>query len=66
MAKTFDTTHYEFAHGHKPRGEGNWAFATRQAYRAAKGELPEGIEWRWGLYSQAKKDLPAGDWIVLS
>ena len=65
-ARTFDTDQYEFAHGRKPRGEGNWAFATRAAVRAANGELPEGIEWRNGMYSQVKATLPAGDWIVLS
>lgn len=66
--KTFDTAQFEFAHGHKPRGEGNWAFATRTSFRAScrTGELPEGIEWRNGKYSEAKAQMPAGDWIVLS
>lgn len=67
-SKTFDTDQFEFAHGHKPRGYGRWAFATRTAERAARGtgQLPEGIEWRDGTYTEAKAQLPAGEWIVLS
>jgi len=26
MKATFDTSHYEFSHGHTPRGRGSWAF----------------------------------------
>lgn len=67
-AKTFDTTQFEFAHGRKPRGHGRWAFAARADVRAANGtgEMPEGIQWATGTFTEAKRQMPAGDWIVLS
>jgi hypothetical protein len=63
-AKTFDTTEYEFSHGHKPRGYGSWAFA-RPGSPAERGETFDGIEWRNGTYTDAKQQLPAGEWVVL-
>jgi len=67
MSKTFDTSQYRASHLSEPRGRGLWAFATRAAVRAARGtgDMPESIEWRNGTYTEAKKQLPAGDWIVL-
>jgi hypothetical protein len=64
---TFDTSHFEASHLRRPRGDGSWAFATSADVAAmlAGDDLPEGIEWRTGMYSAVKRTLPPGHWIVL-
>jgi hypothetical protein len=70
MSPEFNTTEYEFSHGKKPRGTGNWAFIPADSYWGSV--IPEdGIEWLWGGYSDCKRELafkyPAIEvWKVLS
>lgn len=45
---TFNTGEFEFSHGHKPRGDGAWAFAYR-----ADADLSE-IFWINGFFSDVK------------
>jgi len=44
----FNTREFEFAHGHKPRGTGGWAFA------ASRNATPEKVFWAHGTFSEAK------------
>lgn len=61
-AKTFDTRLYRTTHGHTPRGHGMWAFE-----RAAQPGQPPTDQpvFRTGTYTDAKRQLPAGRWVVL-
>lgn len=45
----FNTTHFEFAHGKKPRGTGNWAFGTQPCTPVEKCFFVS------GTFSEAKK-----------
>lgn len=71
MGASFTTTDYQFAHGKKPRGTGNWAFVPAD-YVWPDGLMPEdAIAWYYGLYSDAKRSVsrewPAvTTWTVLS
>ena len=49
MTVRFDTTQYEFSHGHKPRGAGMWAFRNKYT-----NEPPIFTPHRY-TYSEAKK-----------
>jgi len=49
MTIEFRTNEYRFAHGHTPRGYGNWAFFFHPSRRI------EDAFWVWGMYSEAKK-----------
>ena len=68
--RTFDTTQYVWAHGKAPRGTGHWAFVPAD-YVWPK-EMPYGaVEFAYGTYGEAKKDLAVKypevtDWLVLS
>jgi hypothetical protein len=59
-AKTFTTSKYEFSHGSKPCGRGGWIFAP---------QCHENGQAKWvsanGTYTEAKRQLPAGQWVVL-
>ena len=60
-AKTFSTTEFEFSHGRKPRGFGSWGFAP-------KGQRDDMNAWVWvnnATFTEARKQVPAGEWIVL-
>ena len=59
-AKTFRTREYEIEHGHKPRGRGGWGFAPQ-------GQRDNMDAWVWvnGTFTEARKQVPAGEWIVL-
>ena len=48
MKTQFDTTQYQFSHGRKPRGQGQWAFSINGA-----------VLWKNGLLSEAKKSVKA-------
>lgn len=43
------TSNYEFAHEHRPRGEGNWAFDF------SRGTDWNRQEWFQGTYSEARR-----------
>jgi hypothetical protein len=45
----FNTSEFEFSHGHKPRGVGHWAFAI------TRNPDPEKLYWFVGSYGVAKK-----------
>jgi hypothetical protein len=55
------TDEYEFSHGHTPRGRGAWIFAPA-------GRENDMTAWvtKSGTYTEAKRQLPAGEWTVLS
>jgi hypothetical protein len=55
-SKTVSTRQYQASHGRSPRGYGQWMFELRGA-----GE----IVTRTGTYTDARKALPAGNWVVL-
>lgn len=56
-----DTTEYEFSHGKLPRGYGSWGFAPFNETM----DDPNTWEWRTGTYTEAKRQLPRGEWKVL-
>lgn len=66
--KNFRTAYFENAHGRKPRGFGAWPFIRYEDNIAASavGDFDRAIVWKTGTYTEAKRALPAGDWIVLS
>jgi hypothetical protein len=61
MAKTFDTTEYEFSHGKRPRGYGSWGFQRLDG----DPNVPADEYWRLGTYTEAKRNAPEGRWKVL-
>lgn len=60
-AKHVDTTEYEFSHGHTPRGHGSWGFAPFNETQ----DDPNTWLWVSGTYTEAKRQLPTGEWKVL-
>jgi hypothetical protein len=48
---------YRTIHGRAPRGYGMWMFEKR-------GQVDETVS-RTGTYTEARKALPSGEWIVL-
>ena len=56
MTAIFNTSEYEFAHGKKPRGNGQWAFVPADY---CWGEnMPHGaVEFVLGGYADAKRDV---------
>jgi hypothetical protein len=50
MTIEFSTREFEFAHGHRPRGVGRWAFFFGFASRNVEDAF-----WFDGLYGDAKK-----------
>lgn len=69
MSADFTISEYEWAHGRKPRGFGQWAFTPADGIYP--GECPEdGIAWQFGMFSEAKRDVAkrfpsVGFWRVL-
>ena len=61
-AKTVSTRLYRQSHGRDPRGYGLWMFELRNVPGAPPTDH---IVTRTGTYTDAKKALPAGSWIVL-
>lgn len=58
MSREFITTEYEWAHGKKPRGTGNWAFVPADYIWPNKNTIPfDAIAWAWGSYSDAKREV---------
>ncbi|MEV0755261.1 hypothetical protein [Streptosporangium sp. NPDC050280] len=55
MCAQINTEPFEFSHGAKPRGEGNWFF------EGAGGTVINLV----GRYSEQAAKLPAGTWKVL-
>ena len=51
----FDTTDFQFAHGHTPRGRGSWAFSYTRRFALSQ------VMWAPSnmLYSDAKKWVAA-------
>jgi hypothetical protein len=60
MRKRVYTTDYEFSRGSKPRGRGGWLFAPID---------DKDNEAKWvnknGTFTDAKRQLPEGEWTVL-
>lgn len=54
--KQFDTREFVNSHGKAPRGHGTWIFQNEET-----GDEHQGF----GTYSDIKKLLPGGNWIVL-
>lgn len=55
-----DTAAYRRSHSKTPRGYGSWIFAP------AGGEgMPETWVTRVGMYTEARKQLDAGCWVVM-
>jgi len=67
-AKTFSTRPFRMAHGKEPRGFGTWAFFPAADYGTWDGDaLDPRVQWvNASYYADAKKALPAGNWVVLS
>lgn len=67
--KTFDTREFYSSHLCEPGGRGSWAFISYADYiatnRARCADYLDRVVWRKGTYTEAKRALPAGDWIVL-
>lgn len=61
-AATVTTRQYVTSHGRAPRGYGHWMFELRNL----PGQPPtDHVVERAGTYTEAKRALPAGEWIVL-
>jgi hypothetical protein len=58
---TVSTRLYQSAHGRNPRGYGMWMFDRRHA----DGTTADQPVTRTGTYTEAKRALPAGSWVVL-
>jgi hypothetical protein len=59
--KRISTRLYRSSHGHEPRGRGLWIFE-----QYVPGQPPTDITvTRTGTYTEARRALPAGEWVVL-
>lgn len=59
---TVSTRLYRTAHGKDPRGYGLWMFELRNQ----PGQPPtDQVIHRTGTYTEAKRQLPPGSWVVL-
>ena len=56
MTALFKTSDYEFTHGSKPRGNGQWAFVPAD-YCWGKDMPSDAIAWAYGNYSDAKREV---------
>jgi hypothetical protein len=54
IVRTFDINEYKASHWHAPRGRGRWLF------RNQDGKILEAS----GTYTEAKKQLPSGKYVV--
>ena len=52
----FDDSDYVAEHGHKPRGQGHWAFCPYKPVRDGRDEYLLHVTWVNGYFATAKRE----------